>query len=299
MNTRLTIAALALLMAAAAAAPAGPRPKTPPRVAATLPDRLVGVTDLPDLLAGHNRERREAGLPPLTASPKLAEAALRHARDMAERDFMSHTGSDGSTPAERVDRTGYGYRSVGENVAAGYPDPEAVLEGWMDSPPHRENILGDFGEIGLARVTAPDGRPYWAAEFARPWSGIEPAKAADRLLAAINEARKAAGKEPLTTNTILAEAARIHAVDNAARGKLNEVDRDQVTPSKRVRKLGYAYRALSLADASGRDDPEALVASWIADGDKSPLLGRFSDVGVGYATDPRGMPYWTILLGRQ
>jgi uncharacterized protein YkwD len=271
----------------------------PLREAATLPDRLVGVTDLPDLLAGHNRERREKGLPPLAANPKLAQAALAHARDMAERGHMSHDGSDGSTPAERVDRTGYGYSATGENVAAGFVDARSVLDGWMNSPPHRENIMGDYGEIGLARVTAPDGRLYWAAEFGRPWASLKPEAAADRFLAALNQARKQAGKEPLKANKILARAATIHAEHNARQGKLTSADADGVTPPQRAQKLGYPYRALSQADAAGRDNPEQLVASWLSTGDSATLLGRFREAGVGHATDARGMPYWTILLGRR
>src|SRR4051794_14668685 len=60
-----------------------------------------------ELLEAHNRERSKENLPPLTIAPKLVEAARVHARDMAEHGLMSHEGSDGSTPAQRVERQGY------------------------------------------------------------------------------------------------------------------------------------------------------------------------------------------------
>src|SRR3954463_15008383 len=70
-----------------------------------------------ELVAAHNRERAEAKLPPLALEPKLEAAAQAHARDMAEHEMMSHEGSDGSTPAERVKKAGYHYQKTGENVA--------------------------------------------------------------------------------------------------------------------------------------------------------------------------------------
>jgi len=108
---------------------------------------------------------------PLVLNEALTAAARAHARDMAARSRLSHTGSDGSSPAQRVTRTGYVWRSVGENVAAGPTTPEEVMSGWLASAHHCENIMdGRFTEMGLAYVFEPDSERgvYWAQVFALP-----------------------------------------------------------------------------------------------------------------------------------
>lgn len=108
-------------------------------------------------LAEVNAFRQARGLVPLQADPRLQQAAQVHACDSAARGRMGHDGSDGATLADRVGRTGYPFRAVAENLAAGYPDARSVVRGWVDSRSHRQNLLmrdaRDSG-IGLAR----DGR---------------------------------------------------------------------------------------------------------------------------------------------
>ncbi|MDQ7029268.1 MAG: CAP domain-containing protein, partial [Ardenticatenia bacterium] len=77
--------------------------------------------------ASTNQYRQEAGCPPLTLSAQLTEAAQRHTDDMAYNDFSSHTGSDGSSPWDRIRDTGYEFILAGENIAAGYPTAQAVV----------------------------------------------------------------------------------------------------------------------------------------------------------------------------
>src|SRR5262245_6628791 len=89
-----------------------------------------------------NIERAAAGLKPLARAPELDLAARRHTEDMARGDFLSHTGSDGSSPATRIRAAGYPALTSGENAAAGYSTAESVVAGWMQSPAHRANILG-------------------------------------------------------------------------------------------------------------------------------------------------------------
>lgn len=107
-------------------------------------------------------------VPPLTLSPELSEAARAHARDLTRNNMLSHSGSDGSSPSERVTRTGYPWRTVGENVAAGPTTAQAVMEGWLASPGHCENLMSPrFAEMGLGYVV--DERSasgvYWAQVF--------------------------------------------------------------------------------------------------------------------------------------
>jgi uncharacterized protein YkwD len=116
----------------------------------------------------HNKYRAEEKLASLTVSRKLQAAALAHARDMAGMNKMTHTGSDGSNCAERVTAQGYRFRRVGENVAVGRFTAERVMKGWMNSPPHRSNILGSFSQIGVACAIAEDGKRYWCVNFGLP-----------------------------------------------------------------------------------------------------------------------------------
>ena len=106
----------------------------------------------------------------LSINGSLTSAAQAHANDQAARDTMSHTGSDGSNAGTRIQRTGYPVRNWGENVAAGYSTPDAVVAAWMASPGHRANIVsGSFTQIGVAVAYAADGTAYWAMELGRPW----------------------------------------------------------------------------------------------------------------------------------
>ena len=109
--------------------------------------------------------------PPLQLAPALEQAALAHAQDMAVRSILSHSGHDGSTSADRVTRTGYRWRIVGENIAAGPMTSEEVVEGWLNSPVHCSNIMNpNFTEMGVAFAVDRAGRfgIYWAQVFAAP-----------------------------------------------------------------------------------------------------------------------------------
>ncbi|HEY1016283.1 MAG TPA: CAP domain-containing protein, partial [Herpetosiphonaceae bacterium] len=104
---------------------------------------------------------------PLRVSPPLVRTAYAHSRDMAAGRFLSHTGSDGADAPTRLARTGYAWRLWGENVAAGYDSPAAVMAGWMGSAGHRDNILNPaFAEIGVD-VECSD-ICYWTMVLAAP-----------------------------------------------------------------------------------------------------------------------------------
>jgi uncharacterized protein YkwD len=139
----------------------------------TVPERLVGYAQ--QVVNLTNQERLRAGCPPLTVSMQLVQAAQGHSEDMALRDFFSHTGSNGSSPADRINATGYQWRRWGENIAAGYSTPAAAVAGWMNSSGHRANILNcSFTEIGVGYYHLnPDRgsvnyRHYWTQVFASP-----------------------------------------------------------------------------------------------------------------------------------
>lgn len=111
-----------------------------------------------------NRHRADAGCGSLSRDSKLDTAARLHAEDMAANDYFSHTSLDGRSPTERAAEQGY-QGGVGENIAYGYRDAEAVMEGWMNSEGHRANILNcGYDVIGIG-VADRSGTLYWVQNF--------------------------------------------------------------------------------------------------------------------------------------
>ncbi|MGW5334289.1 CAP domain-containing protein [Streptomyces bauhiniae] len=136
---------------ATAAAPSTPQP------AATASGDVARVVELV------NAERAKAGCSPVALNSTLTKAAQDHSADMATHNTMSHTGSDGSDPGSRITAAGYRWSTYGENVAYGYSTPEQVMDGWMNSPGHRENILNcSYKEIGVG-LAQPGS--YWTQDF--------------------------------------------------------------------------------------------------------------------------------------
>jgi len=129
---------------------------------------LVNEARSRDRRCGRQRMRATHAL---TLSTTLTQAAAAHAADMAAHGYVGHDGSDGSEASDRVNRVGYRWRSVGENVAAGQRDAAEVVKEWLESPGHCANIMGpQFTEMGVAVVAAPqsDLRIFWAQVFAAP-----------------------------------------------------------------------------------------------------------------------------------
>ena len=250
-------------------------------------------------LAEHNRERASQDLPPLEIEPRLSAAALIHAQDMADTGTMSHDGSDGSHPAERVARQGYRYRSTGENVAMGQSTVKAVMRAWMNSPPHRKTILGRYTQAGIAMVRSDDGTPFWCVEFGTPWPVLDPIKVRSAAVEALNRERKKRDKEPLAGLPKLDVAATRIAQRLAQSAKLDQGKTRGPTFAQSLRDSGYRYRSVAQLLASGLATPAELVAHLTEnDADRAACLGPFEHVGVGYATSTDGVPYWCIILAR-
>ncbi len=103
------------------------------------------------VLALVNQARAQHGLPPLTLDNRLVAAAREHAVDMARGRFCRHNGRDGSKARDRMRRNGYPYNNwAGENIICSRRSAEAMVQWWLNSPPHRRNILhGHFRHIGV------------------------------------------------------------------------------------------------------------------------------------------------------
>jgi uncharacterized protein YkwD len=104
-----------------------------------------------------NQERTSRGLKPLRSNRRLARAAFGHARDMNQRGYFSHDSANGGSFVDRIRRAGYVagrfLPDLGEDLAWGSGDlgtPRAIVQSWMQSPPHRRNILDpDFRDGGM------------------------------------------------------------------------------------------------------------------------------------------------------
>lgn len=112
-----------------------------------------------------NEIRTREGLASLTTTSALSAAAGRRAEELVS--CYAHERPDGTECFTALDEFGVSYRTAGENIAAGYPTPEAVVTGWMNSPGHRANILNpDFKAIGVGHVSGQGSYgSYWVQLF--------------------------------------------------------------------------------------------------------------------------------------
>ena len=102
-------------------------------------------------------------VPELAWNDTLARTAYLHSVDMQSKNFFSHTGSDGSSLSVRVDRQGFAWSSLGENIASGYASDSAVVAGWLKSEGHCKNIMSaSFRLVGAGRQQG-----LWTQVFAR------------------------------------------------------------------------------------------------------------------------------------
>lgn len=140
---------------------------TPQRLATTTPSLNVQAAR-----ATINAHRGRHGLRPLALDSRLAAAARAHSADLARQGRrISHRGSDGSFPRDRVIRAGYSPSLASENVAAGYSSQDDVLRGWMRSRGHNANLLRrNATHMGMAMVYDPDSRQqtYWTLIVGAP-----------------------------------------------------------------------------------------------------------------------------------
>jgi uncharacterized protein YkwD len=115
-----------------------------------------------------NAERKKADLKPLKMNPKLMAAARKHAANMAAQEKLEHV-LDEKDPEDRAKAAGYKPDAIGENLAWNQQNPKEVLEVWMKSEQHRDNILSkDYTEIGVAVAKNKKGEPYWVQVFGTP-----------------------------------------------------------------------------------------------------------------------------------
>lgn len=145
----LAVPALLVLPSSAAAAPR------------YSPDGMLSYA----LLTATNEIRAEAGCGPLRVETELIHASIEQSGYMATTRNFGHVGADGSNFAVRAHEAGY-RQPAAENIAYGYRSPDQVMDAWMASPPHRQNILNcEVRSVGIATRRAADGTPYYTQVF--------------------------------------------------------------------------------------------------------------------------------------
>lgn len=152
-----------------------------------------------------NSQRAKYGLPPLAENPRLNIGAELKVEDMFEGQYFAHISPSGQGVSDLAEIVGYEFIAIGENLALGnFQNDEALVQGWMDSPGHRQNILNpNYQEIGVGVQKGEfEGRTTWLAvqHFGRPLAACPQP---DELLKAEIEANQTKISELQTTLTKL------------------------------------------------------------------------------------------------
>ena len=110
-----------------------------------------------------NKERAKEGLAPLAIDWELARVAKHKSQDMHDKNYFSHTSPTYGSPFDMMKSFGISYKAAGENIAKGQTSAAQVMEGWMNSPGHRANIMdAKYTHIGVGYVK--EGN-YWTQMF--------------------------------------------------------------------------------------------------------------------------------------
>lgn len=149
--------------------PAQPPAPTPPASGITATEQrvldLVNQARASARTCGTNKHPAAA---PLVWDAKLAVAARGHAKDMADRNYFSHTSQDGRSFVDRITNAGYKGFAIGENIAAGQQTAEDVMQSWLNSAGHCNNIMNaDAKElgVGMAQNSSSQYGVYWVQNF--------------------------------------------------------------------------------------------------------------------------------------
>ena len=155
-----------LVLTSACATPASPTEVADAPAAGTGASAIAST-----LVQMTNAERANAGVPALSASARLMQAAQLHADQMARLGRLEHvlSGAQYPRPEDRLAAAGYQWSSYAENIAMGQNTAAAAMDSWMHSSGHRTNILSTSNtEIGIGYARDSAGRPYYVQVFGRP-----------------------------------------------------------------------------------------------------------------------------------
>ncbi len=108
-----------------------------------------------DLHAAANASRASNGLGAFSLNGQLNNSAQAKAQHMADNNYWAHVAPDGTQPWYFFEAAGYSYQKAGENLAYGFSTSYGANDGWMNSPSHRANILGDYVDVGYGIINSP------------------------------------------------------------------------------------------------------------------------------------------------
>ena len=147
-----------------------PAPLSTPALSPELATRALQLVNDVRARGTHCGDELFGPAPPVTLSGTLANVARGHASDMAEKNYFEHVDPAGQSPADRVRAVGYSEKLVGENIAYGPKSVDEVVQGWLDSPGHCENIMDPrFVEMGIGLAPGHVKRGlYWVQVLAEP-----------------------------------------------------------------------------------------------------------------------------------
>ncbi|WP_027338635.1 CAP domain-containing protein [Halonatronum saccharophilum] len=137
-------------------------------------ERMVEVTEDINTMEAQvvelvNIEREKYGLEPYKHNGQVSNVARTKAEDMRDNNYFAHTSPTYGSPFEMLQEFNVQFTAAGENIAQGQPTAQAVMDAWMDSPGHRENILSEeFTYIGVGLAKDGQGNTYWVQMFIRP-----------------------------------------------------------------------------------------------------------------------------------
>lgn len=113
-----------------------------------------------------NQQRAANGLKALTVNSSLTKTATLKSEDMAKLNYFDHQSPTYGSPFDMMKQYGITYRSAGENIAMGQKTPQQVMDGWMNSPGHRANILNSsYTQIGVGIAKNSQGQYIWTQQF--------------------------------------------------------------------------------------------------------------------------------------
>lgn len=279
-----------------------------------------------------NKERKKYGLSALELDEKLCRAADKRAKETVS--LFSHTRPDGTDCFTVLEEYGIGYRSVGENIAAGQRTAKDVVAAWMNSPGHRANILSpSYEKLGVGLMKTQSGYGYyWVQLFvggmkskktsasksqaapSKPAASSKPAATAvpsakpvqnpengadyaEQVLALVNAARAEEGLSPLVLDQAICTAAAVRAQEII--GTFSHTRPNGASCFTVLSEYGISYMASGENIAAGQSTPEAVMASWMnSPGHRANILSpSFRKLGVGFAKSESGYKYyWTQLF---
>jgi uncharacterized protein YkwD len=269
-----------------------------------------------------NLRRTSAGFRAYTRSVELDAAARRQSLDMATTGNFDHTGTDGSSPFDRIQAAGYNFTTAGENIAAGQETAADVMDSWMNSPGHRANIMhADYKEIGIS-VVFQEGSEfgfYWTQTFGAragaPTGGgggtptttgptaAELEQKEVQLLDGINGERSANGYSVLRRSTRLTATARRHAADLAKNSNAisGHTGSDGSTPQARAQAEGYEATVAESIVLGRESAAQALDDLWAEDLDFNNMFGEWNDIGIALAYNGQTTRryFWVIVYGAE